>query len=113
VDLMREPVIVLDETLRIKTANRAFYDTFGFDRTRTVGKSALDLKNGDWNISHLHALAQQLRTPGEHNGALDDAPMDASTKSGTPRRVAVSGRQFPLEDGKYWTMLTVTTSSNA
>jgi two-component system CheB/CheR fusion protein len=108
VDLMREPVVVLDETLRIKTANRAFYDTFGFDRASTVGASALDLKNEAWNISHLHVLAQQLKAPGE-NGILQDAPVDASAGGGAPRRVSVSGRRFPLEDGKFWTVLALVT----
>lgn len=114
VDLMREPVIVLDETLRIKTANRAFYETFGFDRTRTVGASALDLKNEEWNISQLHTLAQQLLAPsGRDGGALQDAPIDASIAGRAPKRVTVSGRQFPLEDGQYWTVLSLAAPSNA
>jgi PAS domain-containing protein len=112
VDLMRDPVIVLDETLRIKTANRAFYDTFGFDSDRTVGTAALDLKNDDWNISHVHALAQQLRTPEGNETGLLNVAMDAATKGRTPKRVSVSGRQFPLEDGKYWTVLSLSTSSD-
>jgi two-component system CheB/CheR fusion protein len=113
VDLMREPVIVLDETLRIKTANRAFYDTFGFDRERTPGTAALDLKNEDWNISDVHALAQQLRAPGGSEHALQEVALDAAKTGRTPKRVSVSGRQFPLEDGKYWTVLSLRTASDA
>jgi two-component system CheB/CheR fusion protein len=113
VDLMREPVIVLDETLRIKTANRAFYDTFGFDRERTPGTAALDLKNEDWNISDVHALAQQLRAPGGSEHALQEVALDAANTGRTPKRVSVSGRQFPLEDGKYWTVLSLRTASDA
>jgi two-component system CheB/CheR fusion protein len=113
VDLMREPVIVLDETLRIKTANRAFYDTFGFDQASTIGTSALDLKNRNWNISHLHVLAQRMSPPGDDT-KLQDAPLDASTDGDRePKRVSVSGRQFPLEDGKCWTVLSLATSSHA
>jgi two-component system CheB/CheR fusion protein len=113
VDLMREPAIVLDDTLRIKTANRAFCEAFGFDSERTVGTAALDLKNNDWNISHLHTLAQQLRShESRHDGALQDVAIDAAIRGRTSKRVSVSGRQFPLEDGKYWTVLSLATTSN-
>jgi PAS domain-containing protein len=111
-ELMREPVVALDETLRIKTANTSFYDIFGFDRGRTVGTSALDLKNEDWNMSHLHALAQQLRGSGDGDSVLQDAPMDSSTTGRTPKRVSVNGRQFPFEDDKYWMVLSLATPSD-
>jgi PAS domain-containing protein len=84
--LMKEPGIVVDEALRIKTANKAFSDTFWFDHDRTVGSSLIHLKNDDWNLSSVHALAQQVRTVGE-------GP------------VLVSGRQFLIKDGKHRTVI--------
>jgi hypothetical protein len=81
VDLMREPVLVLDETPRIKTPNRAFYDTFGFDRATTVGPSPLDFKTEEWNISRLQALSMRMSSHGD-DGTLQDAPLDASSGDG-------------------------------
>src|SRR5918993_520560 len=43
---LREPFIVLDDNLRIKTANRSFYETFKVPAQETEGKFIYDLRNG-------------------------------------------------------------------
>src|SRR5690242_14705739 len=46
VDTVREPLIVLDGALRVRTASQAFYDMFGVSRERTEGQFIYDLGNG-------------------------------------------------------------------
>jgi PAS domain S-box-containing protein len=55
---MREPFLVLDKTLRVQTANRAFYQTFHAEKEETEGRFLYDLGNGQWNIPRLRALLE-------------------------------------------------------
>ena len=50
---LREPFLVLDKTLRVQTANRAFYQTFHAEKEETEGHFIYDLGNGQWNIPRL------------------------------------------------------------
>ena len=107
VDLMQEPAIVLDEALRIKTANQAFVDTFGFSRERAVGATAVELKSDDWNLSSIDDLAQQLRDGNGGDPSLQITVMDGGSAKRSSKKVSVAGRQFLLEEGKHWTVLTL------
>jgi PAS domain S-box-containing protein len=55
---MREPFLVLDKTLRVQTANRAFYQTFHAEKEETEGRFLYDLGNGQWNIPRLRTLLE-------------------------------------------------------
>jgi PAS domain S-box-containing protein len=55
---LREPFVVLDKTLRVHTANRAFYHTFHADMVETEGRFLYDLGNGQWNIPRLRTLLE-------------------------------------------------------
>ena len=57
---MREPFLVLDKGLRVKTANRAFYQTFDTNKEETETRFIYDLGNGQWNISRLRTLLGQV-----------------------------------------------------
>ncbi len=105
VDLMQEPVIVIDETMHVKTANQAFYRAFGLEPSRTVGKAIVDLDHREWQGKRLQAFALQLQ-----GGA---AAIQGATIGGPPSapNLLASGRQFQLEDGKYWTVLALTPSN--
>lgn len=48
VDTIREPLLVLDEELRVTGASRAFFSTFHVDATVTLGRKLTDLGNGQW-----------------------------------------------------------------
>ncbi len=56
VDVVREPVLILDKNLRVMAANDAFYRTFHADLKDTEGKVVYDLGNGQWNIPALRKL---------------------------------------------------------
>lgn len=60
VDTVRESLIVLDRNLRVVTASRSFYQTFGADPRDTQGRLLYDLGNGQWNISTLRRLLEEI-----------------------------------------------------
>ncbi len=57
---LREPFIVLDNTLRIKTANRCFYETFRVSPEETENQFIYDLGNLQWNIPKLRTLLEEV-----------------------------------------------------
>jgi len=60
VETVREPLVILDEQLRIKTANKSFFDTFKVNKKETYDKLIFELGNGQWNIPSLRKLLTQL-----------------------------------------------------
>lgn len=56
VDTMTQPIVVLDQTLCISTANNAFLKAFKVERDDILGQSFFDLGNGQWDIPELRQL---------------------------------------------------------
>lgn len=56
VETVAEALLVLDEQMRVVTANRRFYERFDTDREEIEGKSLFELGNGQWNIPELRRL---------------------------------------------------------
>lgn len=57
---IREPFIILDEKLRILTANRSFYKTFRVLKKDTEGKLIYELGDNQWNIPKLRELLEHV-----------------------------------------------------
>ncbi|WP_312010092.1 PAS domain-containing protein [Bradyrhizobium neotropicale] len=60
VDTLEEPLLVLDQTGCVLTANRGFYETFSVSRDDTVGRSLFDLGDGQWDIPELRRLVSDI-----------------------------------------------------
>jgi PAS domain S-box-containing protein len=60
VDTIREPLLILDATLRVQSANRAFYQTFQVSASETEGRLIYELGNGQWDIPDLRTLLEDI-----------------------------------------------------
>src|SRR5829696_1623168 len=60
VDTVREPLLILDATLRVQSANRAFYQTFHVSPGETEGRLIYELGNGQWDIPDLRRLLEDI-----------------------------------------------------
>lgn len=60
VSTMHEPMLVLDKGLRVKSANKAFYDKFNVSEEQTKGILLYDLGNKQWNIPALRELLEDI-----------------------------------------------------
>jgi PAS domain S-box-containing protein len=60
VDTVREPLLILDATLRVRSANRAFYQTFHVSPRETEGRLIYELGNGQWDIPDLRTLLEDI-----------------------------------------------------
>jgi two-component system CheB/CheR fusion protein len=60
INTVREPLIVLDQDLRVVTASRSFYEVFKVKPEETVGQLIYDLGNKQWDIPKLRELLENI-----------------------------------------------------
>jgi hypothetical protein len=60
VDVVREPILILDKDLHVVAANESFYRTFQVEPRDTEHKIVYDLGNGQWNIPALKKLIEDI-----------------------------------------------------
>jgi two-component system cell cycle sensor histidine kinase PleC len=60
INTVREPLIVLDQDLRVVTVSRSFYDVFKVNPEETVGQLIYDLGNKQWDIPKLRELLETI-----------------------------------------------------
>jgi two-component system, chemotaxis family, CheB/CheR fusion protein len=58
VDTVREPLVVLDGTLKVVSASRSFYENFKVALQDTVGHKLYELGNRQWDIPKLRQLLE-------------------------------------------------------
>lgn len=57
---VREPLVVLDEDLRIVSASRSFYQTFQVDPAETEGRPLQEIGDRQWDIAELRRLLEEV-----------------------------------------------------
>jgi diguanylate cyclase (GGDEF)-like protein/PAS domain S-box-containing protein len=60
INTVREPLISLDQNLRVVTASRSFYEVFKVNPKETVGHLIYDLGNKQWDIPKLRELLETI-----------------------------------------------------
>ncbi|MGH7232979.1 MAG: sensor histidine kinase [Nitrospiraceae bacterium] len=59
-ETVREPLLVLDRDLRVRTANLSFFQTFLASKAETEQALFYELGTGQWNISTLRRLLEDI-----------------------------------------------------
>ncbi|MCW3117906.1 MAG: signal transduction histidine kinase with CheB and CheR [Chitinophagaceae bacterium] len=57
---IREPLIILDKALRIKTASASFYKKFNVEQLETEGKLFYEIQNHLWDHTRLRSLLEKI-----------------------------------------------------
>jgi hypothetical protein len=60
VDILREPMLILDKNFRVLAANEPFYRTFEVKAKDTEGQIVYDLGNGQWDIAGLRKFLEDI-----------------------------------------------------
>jgi PAS domain S-box-containing protein len=60
INTVREPLIILDQDLRVVTASRSFYDFFKVNPDETEGQLIYNLGNDQWDIPKLRELLETI-----------------------------------------------------
>ncbi len=69
VSTVREPLVVLDESAKVISANRSYYETFRAGPNETEGRLLYDLGDRQWDIPALRELLEQVLP---QNTSFDD-----------------------------------------
>lgn len=104
IDTIREPLIVLDEELRVVVASQSFYKKFGLTHENTRDKMFYDLGNGQWNIFALRTLLEEIipkQTTVEGYEIEHDFPFLGL------RTLTVNARQIRYESGEKRILLSI------
>ena len=60
IDTLRDPLLVIDEDLKILWANRSFFEFFQVKPENTMGKEIFAIGNGQWDIPKLRKLLDEI-----------------------------------------------------
>ena len=91
---LREPFVVLDKGLRVKTANRAFYQTFHVEARETEDRFLSDLGNGQWNIPRLRQVLDEVLS---NNHPVYDFDVEHDFPAIGKKIMMLNARRFPPE----------------
>jgi chemotaxis protein methyltransferase CheR len=64
VDTVRDPLVVLDQNLRVIAASRSFFQTFRLVSDDVRGHLLYEIDGGQWNIPELRHLLETITTSG-------------------------------------------------
>jgi chemotaxis protein methyltransferase CheR len=60
VDTLPEPFLVLDENLQLLAGSRCFYEVYGEDPLKALGRPLFELSDGQWDIPGLRRLLEAV-----------------------------------------------------
>ncbi|XBH08310.1 PAS domain-containing sensor histidine kinase [Singulisphaera sp. Ch08] len=94
VTTVREPLLVLDSQLHVRSANRSFYETFQVNPDETVGRFLYGLGDGQWDIPALRTLLEEILP---RNPSFHDFEVSHDFEHIGPRTMLLNARCFPPE----------------
>jgi PAS domain S-box-containing protein len=97
INTVREPLIVLDQDLRVVTASRSFYEFFKAKPQETLGHLIYDLGNKQWDTPKLREL---LETILPEKTTLDDYEVKHDFTTIGKRTMLLNARQIKRVLGK-------------
>lgn len=102
VDTVREPILVLDEDLRVIAASRSFYSVFSVGPEETQGNLLYALGDGQWDIPKLRVLLEKIIP--EH-GVMEDYVVEHAFPSIGQRTMLLNARKVFYSGGAGTTIL--------
>ena len=97
INTVREPLIVLDQDLRVVAVSRSFYEFFKVKPEETVGQLIYDLGNKQWNIPRLRDL---LETILPEKTSFDNYEVEHDFATIGKRTMLLNARQIEQAMGK-------------
>src|ERR1700733_326799 len=91
VDTGRGPLLILDATLRVRSANRAFYQSFHVSPEETEGRLIYELGNGQWDIPDLRTLLDDIVPK---SSAFDDFDLEHTFPAIGRRAMLLNARKL-------------------
>lgn len=96
VNTVREPLVVLNNALRVVCVSHSFYDVFKEVPDQVIQHPIYELANRQWDIPALRTLLQQVITTGE---IFDNYPVDYHFTMTGPRKMLLNARRIVSTSG--------------
>ena len=97
INTVREPLIVLDQDLRVVTVSRSFYEFFKVNPEETVGQLIYDLGNKQWDIPKLRELLEDILPK---KATFDNYEVEHDFSTIGRRIMLLNARQIQRASGK-------------
>ena len=95
VETVRMPLLILERDLRVRSANRSFYETFQVSKEETEGSAIYDLGNGQWAIPKLRTLLEDVLPK---NSSFESMEVEHDFERIGRRTMLLYARQIRLDD---------------
>lgn len=96
---VRQPLLILDSSFKIKLANQSFLDTFKVTKHETEGFKLWEIGDGQWNIPSLTTLLEQLLT---EKDTFEDYAVDHEFKTIGRKIIHLNARKLKIDgDNDY------------
>lgn len=104
IDTIHEPLIVLDENLRIIVASQSFYRKFGLTHQNTHEKLFYEIGEGQWNIPGLRTLLEDVIPA---HKTVSRYEVEHVFPVAGPRTLVVNAREIHYENGRKKMLLSI------
>jgi PAS domain S-box-containing protein len=105
VETAREPLLVLDEELRIKAVNRSFYEVFQVSPEEAADRPIYELGNRQWDIPELRELLERILPNG---GQVQDFKVEHEFPMVGRRTALLNARRFRHpDDGTHLILIAI------
>ncbi len=94
VTTMREPLVVLDKALRVKTANASFYKKFDVEEKETEDKLFYEIQNHQFDDTLLRSLLEKILP---EKNRIEDYEINLSLPGKGQRIILINARQIVNE----------------
>jgi two-component system CheB/CheR fusion protein len=95
VETVREPLIVLDQELRIETANRAFFQTFRTSPEENLKRSIYDVGGGQFDFPKLR---DWLNRAGQTDAGIEDMEIERDFERIGRKTILLNARRIEREE---------------
>jgi two-component system CheB/CheR fusion protein len=110
VETVRHPLLVLDGDLRLRTANKAFYQTFWLTHEDMISQSIFQIKDGQWDIPELRTLLTDIL---EHDTAFEGFAINCDFPDIGRQTMLINARRIVNANNKTkWILLAFETSAS-
>jgi PAS domain-containing protein len=97
VDTVRQPLLLLDADLRVKSVNNAFYQTFKVKPEETGGQLIYELGNRQWDIPRLRLLLEEIIP---QNNIFEDFEVEHEFLTIGRKKMRLNARQIKAVNGQ-------------
>ena len=104
IESAREPILVLNQDLRVTVANPSYYKLFEVSPCETENRLLFDLGKRQWDIPVLRELLDKIT---RNNSRIDDYEVTRSFPHLGPRHMLLNARRIEPQEGLSLILLTI------